>query len=104
MRNRISSVVGDYSFMVVAGRVVGDAVEESGEDQSVHGCNGVPVHATEEPTRAEAGRLHKARSCVDWFQRPFEPRLARKAHLGVQHQQVIDVEVLDAPEVNGFTD
>lgn len=84
--------------------VLGDALQESGEDQPVEGRDDEPVHAPEESTWAEAGGLHEARSCADGFHRPFEPRLARKAHLGVQHQQAVDVEVLDAPEVNGFTD
>ncbi len=59
---------GDGSFMVVGGGVVGDAVEESGEDEAVEGCDGVPVDATEEPAWAEAGCLHEACSCAVGFQ------------------------------------
>ncbi len=67
-------------------------------------CDRTPVGTAEKPAWAKARRLHETGAPIHWFQRPLEPCLTGEAHLRVEHEQPIGVEILHAPEVDGLAD
>ena len=86
----------------MAERILGNALEEAREHETVEGRHGVPIDAAPQPTGAKAGRLNDQRAVGDWIYRPLEPGHSREAHLGVEHQAVVDFEVFNSPEVHRF--